>query len=190
MRQNSLGIGKSTEKLSSGLRINSAADDAAGLSISQKMRAQIRGLVQAQRNIQDGLSLVQVAEGGLSQIGSKLQRMRELSVQAANGTYTDNDRQTIHQEIEQLKKGVNQVANNTNFNNIALLNVVGGTTGGMVGTGTTSPSFGSTNTSVATTGTLFNTGDWSHDVVVNQVSDTNDLNMVHIKMLWNTSIKM
>ena len=97
-------LGKSMEKLSSGLRINRAGDDAAGLSISEKMRAQIRGLEQAKRNAQDGISLVQTAEGAAQEIHEMLQRGRELSVQAANGTYTDADRKKINAEIEQLKR--------------------------------------------------------------------------------------
>ena len=114
---------KSMEKLSSGLRINRAGDDAAGLAISEKMRGQIRGLQQAERNIQDGISLVQVAEGGLKEIHSHLQRMRELSVQASNDTLTVQDRKQIQSEINQLNKGIDHIANNTEFNGIKLLNV-------------------------------------------------------------------
>ncbi|MCE5286499.1 MAG: VWA domain-containing protein [Pelosinus sp.] len=112
----------SLKKLSTGFRINSAADDAAGLSISEGMRAQIRGLTQAQRNIQDGISLVQTAEAGLGQIQDpNLQRMRELAVQAANGTLTQSDRAAIQEEIDQLKNSINDIANGTNFNTIRLL---------------------------------------------------------------------
>ena len=100
---NNSQVSKNLEKLSSGLRINRAADDAAGLVISEKMRAQIKGLDQARRNAQDGISMVQTAEGALSETHSILQRMRELSVQAANDTYTSNDRSAIQQEINQLK---------------------------------------------------------------------------------------
>ena len=89
---NNVGVSKSLEKLSSGMRINRAADDAAGLAISEKMRSQIRGLEQASRNAQDGISLIQTAEGALNETHSILQRMRELSVQAANDTLTANDR--------------------------------------------------------------------------------------------------
>lgn len=113
---------KAMEKLSSGLRINKASDDSAGLSISQKMKAQIRGLEQAQRNIQDGISLVQTAEGGLNEITSYLQRIRELAVQSANGTLTNDDREMIQKEVEQLKEGIDDIANNTEFNGIKLLN--------------------------------------------------------------------
>lgn len=109
--------------LSSGQRINKAGDDAAGLSISEKMRAQIRGLTQASRNIQDGISLVQTAEGGLNEIHSLLQRGRELSVQAANGTNTTTDKENIQQEIEQIKKEVDRISRTTEFNTQNLLNV-------------------------------------------------------------------
>ena len=113
---------RSMEKLSSGLRINRAADDAAGLSISEKMKAQIRGLNQADRNILDGVSMVQVADGGLAEIHEMLQRMRELSVQAANGTLTDGDRINIQREIDHLKMGINDIVDQTTYNNIHLLN--------------------------------------------------------------------
>ena len=99
------GLAKSTEKLSSGYRINRAADDAAGLAISEKMRSQIRGLDQASTNASDGISMIQTAEGALNESHSILQRMRELAVQAANGTETDSDRGNIQDEIEQLQQG-------------------------------------------------------------------------------------
>jgi flagellin len=99
---NNQDMQKSIEKLSSGLRINKASDDAAGLSISEKMRAQIRGLGQSTRNIQDAISLVQTAEGALNEVHSLLQRGRELSVQASNGTNTSEDRQAIQEEITQI----------------------------------------------------------------------------------------
>lgn len=115
--------GAVSEKLASGLRINKAADDAAGLAISEKMRAQIRGLKQAQRNIQDGISLIQTAEGGLSSIlNPPLQRLRELAVQASNDTLTNSDRMEIQKEVDQLKQSVDEIANNTHFNGIHLLN--------------------------------------------------------------------
>jgi flagellin len=103
------GMGKSLEKLSSGLRINRAGDDAAGLAISEKMRAQIRGLDQATRNSQDGISLIQTAEGALTETHSMLQRMRELAVQSANDTNTDADRQALQDEVKQLQKEVNTI---------------------------------------------------------------------------------
>lgn len=113
--------GKTMEKLSSGLRINRAADDAAGLAISETMRSQIRGLNQASRNSQDAISLLQTAEGALTETHSILHRMRELAVQSANATYTANDRSEIQKEIDQLKSEVDRIANTTSFNNKNLL---------------------------------------------------------------------
>ena len=112
---------KSTEKLSSGYRINRAADDAAGLSISEKMRSQIRGLNKASSNAQDGISLIQTAEGALNESHSILQRMRELSVQAANGTETDDDREAVQNEIEQLQSELTRISDTTEFNTMKLL---------------------------------------------------------------------
>ncbi len=113
---------KSLEKLSSGYRINKAADDAAGLAISEKMRGQIRGLDQAQRNAQDGISMLQTAEGALSETQSILQRMRELSVQAASDTMTDADRSSVQTEISQLNGEIDRIRNSTTFNTKTLLN--------------------------------------------------------------------
>jgi len=107
---------KSMEKLSSGLRINSAADDAAGLAISEKMRGQIRGLDMASKNAQDGVSLIQTAEGALTETHDILQRMKELATQAANDTNTTDDRGEIQKEINQLTSEVNRIANTTEFN--------------------------------------------------------------------------
>ncbi len=107
---------KQTERLSSGYRINRAADDAAGLSISEKMRRQIRGLDQASTNAQDGISLVQVAEGALNEVTDMLQRMNELTVKAANGTYTSTQKQYIADEINQLISEIDRVATTTKFN--------------------------------------------------------------------------
>ena len=113
---------KSINKLSTGLRINSAADDAAGLAISEKMRTQIRGLDQAVGNAQDGISMIQTAEGGLNETHSILQRMRELSVQAANDTLTNSDRVYIQEEVDQLREEVTRIGNTTQFNTKKLLN--------------------------------------------------------------------
>ena len=112
---------KSTEKLSSGYRINRAADDAAGLSISEKMRKQIRGLDQASTNAQDGVSAVQTAEGALTEVHSMLQRMNELAVQASNGTNSESDRSSIQDEIDQLTTEIDRVAETTKFNETYLL---------------------------------------------------------------------
>ena len=114
-------LSKSTEKLSSGYKINRAADDAAGLSISEKMRGQIRGLSKASSNAQDGISLIQTAEGALNESHSILQRMRELSVQAANGTETDDDREAVQNEIEQLQSELTRISDTTEFNTMKLL---------------------------------------------------------------------
>ncbi|WP_336883244.1 flagellin [Priestia koreensis] len=113
--------GKSMEKLSSGLRINRAGDDAAGLAISEKMRGQIRGLDQASRNAQDSISLIQTAEGALNETHDILQRMRELSVQSSNDTNTDADRKEIQAEIKQLNTEIDRIGNTTEFNTKKLL---------------------------------------------------------------------
>ena len=112
---------KSTEKLSSGYKINRAADDAAGLSISEKMRSQIRGLNKASSNAQDGVSLVQTAEGALNETHSILQRMNELATQAANGTNTSVDRSAIRAELDQLTSEINRIQSTTQFNTMNLL---------------------------------------------------------------------
>jgi flagellin len=116
---------KQTEKLSSGYRINRAADDAAGLSISEKMRRQIRGLTQASTNAQDGVSLVQSAEGALNEVTDMLQRMNELTVKASNGTYTSTQRQYIADEINQLVSEIDRVATTTRFNDQKVLSAAG-----------------------------------------------------------------
>ena len=112
---------KSTEKLSSGYKINRAADDAAGLAISEKMRRQIRGLTQASENAQDGISCVQTAEGALNEVHDMLQRMNELAVQSANGTNMDEDRGYLDQEVQQLLEEIDRVADTTTFNEQNLL---------------------------------------------------------------------
>ena len=114
-------LSKSTEKLSSGYKINRAADDAAGLSISEKMRRQIRGLSQASLNAQDGISCVQTAEGALAEVEEMLQRMNELAVKAENGTLADEDRNAIDAEIQQLVSEIDRVADTTTFNEQKLL---------------------------------------------------------------------
>lgn len=115
-------LAKSLEKLSSGQRVNRAGDDAAGLSISEKMRAQIRGVSQASRNIQDGISLIQTAEGAMQEVHAMLQRGRELAVQAANDTNTQEDKAQLQMEVDQLFKEVDRIANTTEFNTVKLLN--------------------------------------------------------------------
>ena len=114
-------LSKSTEKLSSGYKINRAADDAAGLSISEKMRRQIRGLSQASLNAQDGISCVQTAEGALAEVEEMLQRMNELAVKAENGTLAEEDREAIDAEVQQLISEIDRVADTTTFNEQNLL---------------------------------------------------------------------
>ena len=152
-------VEKSIQKLSSGLRINSAADDAAGLAISEKMRAQIRGLGQAQDNAQDGISLIQTAEGALQQTTDILQRMRELVIKAQNtGVLTDNDRTSISSELSTLRDEIDRIATSTTFNSKKLLN-------GDLGTKFGSTSIGKyaridvSNASAATTFTVASTVD-------------------------------
>lgn len=122
-------LAKSIEKLSSGLRINRAGDDAAGLSISEKLRAQVRGLNQAIRNAQDGISLIQTAEGALNEVHSILQRMRELAVQAANDTLSADDRNAVASEVSALRDEINRIATTTQFNGKVLLDGTYASTG-------------------------------------------------------------
>ena len=115
-------VSKSMERLSSGYRINRAADDAAGLAISEKMRGQINGLAQAQRNTQDGISLVQTAEGSLNEVHSMLQRVRELAVEYKNDTYSASNRTAIQSEVNQLASEIERIGASASFNGICLLN--------------------------------------------------------------------
>jgi len=126
---------KTLEKLSSGQRINRAGDDAAGLAISENLKAQIRGLKQADRNAQDGVSLVQIAEGGLSEVSSILIRLRELAVQAASDTIGPTERKFLNVEFEQLTQEVDRIANATEFNKVSLLNGTGAVFDIQIGTG-------------------------------------------------------
>lgn len=140
MTRNVSGLGKSTEKLSTGYSINRAADNAAGLAISEKMRSQIRGLAQATNNANDAISLIQTAEGGLQETEDILQRMRELSVQSANGTYTDEDREQIQFEVDALKEEIDRISSSTEFNEMKLLD--GSLDGGKGATGEYGPRYG------------------------------------------------
>ncbi len=124
MGLNSAAASKNMEKLSSGLRINRAADDAAGLSISEKMRGQIRGLEQAQRNVQDGISFAQTAEGAMNEVSAMLTRMKELNVQKENGTYSTGDKSNINAELDQLGAQIDDIMTNTKFNGIAITSSV------------------------------------------------------------------
>jgi flagellin len=126
MRNTNLGMERSLARLSSGYRINQAADDAAGLAISENLRGQIRGLKQASRNAEDGVSLVQVAEGGLNEISNMLIRLRELGVQAASDTIGETERKFLDVEYQQLKSEIQRIAEVTQFNSRDLLNGTGG----------------------------------------------------------------
>lgn len=140
MTKNVSGLKKSTEKLSTGYSINRAADNAAGLAISEKMRSQIRGLSQATNNANDAISLIQTAEGGLQESEDILQRMRELAVQSSNGTYTDDDREQIQYEVDALKSEIDRIAQSTEFNEMKLLD--GSLDGGFGDNGVYGPRYG------------------------------------------------
>ena len=130
-------MGKSLEKLSTGLRVNRASDDAAGLSVSEQLRSQVRGLTMGIRNAQDGISLINIAEGALIEVESMLQRIRELSIQAANDTLTSRERSYVQIEIDELKEEIDCIVNGTQFNSQKLLNGGDpwGTTGGILHVG-------------------------------------------------------
>ena len=130
LTNNNSSVGKSLEKLSSGYRINRAGDDAAGLAISEKMRAQITGLATAQKNANDGISLVQTAEGALTEVHSMLNRMVELATQSANGTYSTANRQEMQKEIKRLNEEIDRISNTANFNGTKLFTSDGATVGG------------------------------------------------------------
>lgn len=125
MSKNTALAGSSMEKLSTGLRITKAGDDAAGLAVSEKMRAQIRGMEQAERNVQDGISMVQTAEGALEEAGNIAQRMRELGVQAGNDTLSAEDRTKVKEELKQLQDEMKNISEETKFNGKQLLNTAG-----------------------------------------------------------------
>lgn len=130
-------LNQALERLSSGYRINRASDDAAGLAVSEKLRTQVRGYAQAIRNIQDGISLIQVAESGMQELHSIIQRIRELSVQAANGIYTNSDRSLIQLEIDELLNEINRMQTSVEFNRLKLLD---GTFSSQAPSGTTTMS--------------------------------------------------
>ncbi len=128
-------LDKSLERLASGYRVNRAGDDAAGLAISEKLRGKVRGLMQAQRNASDGVSLIQVAEGGLNEIQNILVRLRELGVQSASDTIGDSERRYLNEEYQSLKEEMDRIANSTEFNGTVLLDGTGGTLDFQIGTG-------------------------------------------------------
>lgn len=134
LRSTGLSLNKAYEQLSSGYRINRAGDDAAGLAISEHLRAQIKGLGQAERNAQDGISLVQIAEGGLSEVSNIMIRLRELAVQAASDTIGPTERKFLNVEFEQLVSEIDRIANSTEFNSVKLLNGTGAVLDIQIGT--------------------------------------------------------
>ncbi len=161
MRKNVAGLKKQTEKLSTGYSINRAADNAAGLAISEKMRSQIRGLSQATANSNDAISLIQTAEGGLQETEDIMQRMRELAVQSANGTYTDEDREQIQHEVDALKEEVDRIASSTEYNEMKLLD--GSLDGGEGNTGVYGARYGTAVTAAS--------GAWSKgDVITSDIA--------------------
>ena len=173
---------KSTEKLSSGYKINRAADDAAGLSISEKMRKQIRGLTQASANAEDGISTVQTAEGALNEVQDMLQRMNELAVKASNGTNSENDRTYIQNEIDQLTTEIDRVAETTKFNETYLLKGDKDAAKGYsysYGKATTgAATFGTAKSANTTTSTGSNTG--SKITVAAGVKQHRDIALLHV----------
>ena len=174
MRKNVSGLKKQTEKLSTGYNINRAADNAAGLAISEKMRSQIRGLTQASANANDAISLIQTAEGGLQETEDIMQRMRELSVQSANGTYTDEDREQIQYEVDALKAEVDRIAESTEYNEMKLLD--GSLAGAGASNGEYGPRYGTVLTAAA--------GDLAAGTTL-----TSDLNNVTVKFTQDASGK-
>ena len=155
LTNNNSALSKNLEKLSSGYKINRAGDDAAGLAISEKMRAQITGLEAAQKNANDAISLVQTAEGALTEVHSMLNRMVELAVQSANGTYQDDvDRENIQAEVVSLRDEINRISQSTNFNGIQLLDGTYGNTTASTGTlqvGDTSDAFNQLKVTISAT---------------------------------------
>ena len=179
MNVTTTSLSKSTEKLSSGYKINRAADDAAGLSISEKMRGQIRGLSKASSNAQDGISLIQTAEGALNESHSILQRMRELSVQAANGTETDDDREAVNNEIKQLQDELTRISDTTEFNTMKLLD---GSQAGPKGVSATGNSTTSAIVAKTTSGKLTTTAaDMSGFTLADE---TMNIDGVDVKVEW------
>lgn len=176
-------INKSLEKLSTGLRINRAGDDAAGLAISEKMRGQVNGLNMASRNAQDGISMIQTAEGALNETHSILQRMRELSVQSANGTNTAEDRGALQNEVNQLKEEIDRIGNTTEFNTQKLLNgAQAGAAGVAAGSGTTTGAVVAKLTAASNTGATLNTA----TKAASFVKETVIIDGQSLEVDWNT----
>jgi len=179
-------INKSLEKLSTGLRINRAGDDAAGLAISEKMRGQVNGLNMASRNAQDGISMIQTAEGALNETHSILQRMRELSVQSANGTNTAEDREALQNEVTQLKQEIDRIGNTTEFNTQKLLNgAQAGAAGVATGSNTTTGAVVAKLTAAKMTATGTNTIQANHSGATFS-KDQITIDGQKIEVDWNT----
>jgi flagellin len=159
IRRSTLDLNKSLQRLSSGLRINRAADDAAGLAIAEGFNSQVRGFRQAQRNVQDGISLVQTAEGALSEVGNIMQRIRELAVQSASGTLSATNRTDINAEATQLVAGVTEILSRADFNGITPFAAVAGGISIQTGEG-----FNET-TAIASIGTVFTTAELSINAI-------------------------
>lgn len=184
---NSAATSKNIEKLSSGLRINRAGDDAAGLAISEKMRGQIRGLDMASKNAQDGISLIQTAEGALNETHSILQRVRELSVQSANGTNTEEDRKALQSEVKQLKSEIDRIGDTTEFNTKKLLNGALKTDGAVVGTDSTNGAKVLNQTAAKLAGaTNFNAVDGS--AIAWTAKDKIKIDTVEIEIDWDKGL--
>ena len=182
MNVNESNSSKSLQKLSSGLRINGAADDAAGLAISEKMRSQIRGLDQSSRNAQDGISLVQTAEGALGVSHNVLQRLRELADQSANGTNTEDDRKAMQTEASQLIKEIDRIGNDTEFNTKKLLNGSLQSSGGVVGANsTTGTAVAKLTAGISAVGTSFGAGKM---VDGDFIEETVNIDGTDIKVNW------
>jgi flagellin len=194
----SLSYAKSVEKLSSGLRINRAGDDAAGLSISEKMRAQIKGLAQAQRNAQDGISMIQTGEGALTEVHSMLQRMRELSVQGSNDTLSDEDRTAINTELQQLKSEIDATRDRTKFNGKALLtgslstslNVASTAQTGLVVHAGTNTSVASLNVASAAAGKTFTFTDTATGLQLSDGTVTQEIADANLAVAANGSLTL
>ena len=185
---NSAATSKSLEKLSSGLRINKAGDDAAGLAISEKRRGQIRGLDQAARNAQDSISLINTAEGSLAESHSILQRMRELATQGANDTNTTNDRTEIQKELNALTTEINRIGNTTEFNTKKLLNGDISATAQTLGTS----NFAADTTQIASVslakGATLAAGNYTIDVATNNTTTKNLVNATTDTQVTNIAV--
>lgn len=179
MSKNTALAGNSMEKLSSGLRITKAGDDAAGLAISEKMRSQIRGMEQADRNVQDGISMVQTAEGALEEAGNIVQRMRELGVQAGNTTLESADRDKISVELGQLKEEIGKISSDTKFNNTAVFGTTTVTIQAGANDETRSFKIGALNTTVTSD---VSTAAKAKTVVENATTDLKNINEQRAKL--------